>query len=116
LFANLISNSLKFCEKPPEITITGRLLPVAELIRYPGLDGSIEYAELTFADNGIGFAQEYADRMFMLFQRLHSRSIYEGTGVGLALVKKIVGNHRGFIKAEGKKGEGAVFTVVLPVG
>ena len=115
LFANLISNSLKFCEKSPEITITGRLLPAEEFIRFPGLDRSIEYVELVFADNGIGFAQEYADRMFMIFQRLHSRAIYEGTGVGLALVKKIVRNHRGIIKAEGKKGVGAVFTVLLPV-
>jgi light-regulated signal transduction histidine kinase (bacteriophytochrome) len=53
--------------------------------------------------------------MFVIFQRLHSRTLYEGTGVGLALVKKIVDNHRGFIKAEGKKGEGALFTVILPL-
>jgi light-regulated signal transduction histidine kinase (bacteriophytochrome) len=115
LFANLISNSLKFCETSPEITITGRLLPADELIRYPGLDEVIEYVELVFADNGIGFDQKYVDRMFTIFQRLHSRSKYEGTGVGLALVKKIVGNHRGFIKAESKMGEGAIFTVVLPM-
>jgi len=115
LFANLISNSLKFCEISPSITITGRLLPAEELIRYPGLDGVIQYVELVFADNGIGFDQQYVDRMFMIFQRLHGRSKYEGTGVGLALVKKIVGNHRGYVKAESKMGQGAVFTVVLPM-
>lgn len=115
VFANLISNSLKFCQRSPEITITGRLLPAEELVRFPGLDGKVEYVELAFADNGIGFEQEYADRMFMIFQRLHSQNKYEGTGVGLALVKKIVGNHRGFIKAESNPGNGAVFTVLLPL-
>ncbi len=115
LFINLIGNSLKFCERSPEIIVTGRLLSAEELIRYPALDRAVAYAELVFADNGIGFEQEYTDRMFMIFQRLHSRTKYAGTGVGLALVKKIVGNHRGFIKAESRKGEGATFTVVLPV-
>jgi PAS domain S-box-containing protein len=115
LFANLISNSLKFCEKSPEVTITGRLLSAEASGKYPSLKREIDYVELVFTDNGIGFKEEYADRMFVLFQRLHSRSKYEGTGVGLALVKKIVGNHGGFIRAESKKGKGAVITVLLPV-
>ena len=93
----------------------GRILPAGESHRYPGLDEHLEYAELVFGDNGIGFEQQYADRMFMIFQRLPGPGKYEGTGIGLALVRKIVANHRGFIRAEGKKGEGATFTLVLPV-
>jgi light-regulated signal transduction histidine kinase (bacteriophytochrome) len=79
------------------------------------LNRNIEYAELLFADNGIGFEQDYAERLFKIFERLHSRKEYEGTGIGLALVKKIVENHRGFIKAESSPGNGAVFSVLLPV-
>jgi PAS domain S-box-containing protein len=115
VFANLISNALKFCEKAPEIVVTGRLLSGEELIGYPQATKNIEFAELVFADNGIGFEQEYSDSIFKIFERLHSRREYEGTGIGLALVKKIVENHRGFIKAESSPGNGAVFTVLLPV-
>jgi signal transduction histidine kinase len=66
-------------------------------------------------DNGVGFEEKYIRNMFQLFQRLHSRDEYEGTGLGLAICRKIVELHNGKIKAEGKPGAGAVFTIVLPV-
>jgi light-regulated signal transduction histidine kinase (bacteriophytochrome) len=65
-------------------------------------------------DNGIGFNQQYSEKIFSLFQRLHSKADFAGTGIGLALVKKVVTNHKGFIIAEGKEGEGATFRVLLP--
>ena len=72
------------------------------------------YYKITIRDNGIGFEQEYAQKIFELFQRLHSRSEYAGTGVGLAICKKIIQNHEGFIEVSSKPGEGSVFTVYLP--
>lgn len=115
LFANLIGNSLKFCDKPPEISITSRLLPPEELSLIAELDKDVHYVELVFSDNGVGFEQEYADRLFKIFERLHTRKKYEGTGIGLALVKKIVENHRGVVKAESSLGNGAIFNILLPV-
>ena len=70
--------------------------------------------EITVADNGIGFEQEYAENIFKLFQRLHGRNEYYGTGIGLAICKKIVENHKGIIKATGFPGAGAIFTIILP--
>ena len=70
---------------------------------------------LTFADNGIGFDAKYADRIFTIFQRLHSRSEYEGTGIGLATCRKIVERHHGNIECTATLGEGATFRVALPV-
>jgi signal transduction histidine kinase len=65
-------------------------------------------------DNGIGFEPHQADRIFQVFQRLHNRSTYAGTGIGLAIVKKVVENHNGFIQAVGRPGEGATFRLLLP--
>ena len=78
------------------------------------VNNEISYWKITFSDNGIGFEQQYADRIFELFQRLHSRFEYEGTGIGLAICKKIVQNHKGFIYADGKPGLGASFVIYLP--
>jgi light-regulated signal transduction histidine kinase (bacteriophytochrome) len=107
LFQNLIGNALKFHKEgeSPVIRIQGR----------PPNDASLPRLEITIADNGIGFDQKYADRIFVIFQRLHGRSQYEGTGVGLAVCKKIVERHGGVITAESKPGEGATFTILLPV-
>ena len=66
-------------------------------------------------DNGIGFDEKYVDRIFMPFQRLHGRSAYEGTGMGLAICRKIVERHGGSITAKGKPGEGSTFIITLPV-
>ena len=74
-----------------------------------------EYYHLSISDNGIGFSQEYAEKIFDIFQRLHGQAEYEGTGIGLAICKKIVETHKGFISASGTPGEGSVFHIYLPV-
>ncbi len=66
-------------------------------------------------DNGIGFNQEHAERIFKMFHRLHSKKDFEGSGVGLAIVRKVIENHKGYIRAESKLGEGATFKILLPV-
>jgi len=114
LFTNLIGNSLKFSEKQPVITITGAALPASERASYPGLQDDIDYVKLEFTDNGIGFEQKFAEKIFTIFQRLNEGRQYAGTGIGLALCKKIVENHHGAIRAEGHIDEGATFTVILP--
>jgi PAS domain S-box-containing protein len=107
VFQNLISNSLKFTypERPPLIQINAGV----------EWEGNREVCKLLYQDNGIGFKQEYADKIFEIFQRLHTREAYEGTGVGLAIVKKIITLHNGEIKAYGKEGEGARFELLLPL-
>jgi signal transduction histidine kinase len=78
-------------------------------------DQHITYQFVSFSDNGIGFESHFKDRIFQVFQRLHNRSTYEGTGIGLAICKKIVENHKGMIDAVGKPGIGATFIIYLPV-
>jgi PAS domain S-box-containing protein len=114
LFSNLIGNSLKFSVEKPEIWIRARPLPKEEYPQYAALDASREYVELLFTDNGVGFDERFAEKLFVIFQRLHNEKEFKGTGIGLALCKKIVENHGGHIRGEGKVGKGAVFTVVLP--
>lgn len=103
LFENIISNSIKYAQQHivPEIHIEFKT--------------DNEQLVLTFTDNGIGFDMKFVDKMFVLFQRLHTKNKYEGTGIGLALCKKIVDYHKGTIRAEGQLGKGAVFIVCLPI-
>lgn len=107
LFQNLISNALKYSKAalPPLITIT------AELSENNGR----RYHRIKVADNGIGFEPEYAEKIFQMFTRLHGKTEYSGTGVGLSIVKKVVENHDGFIDVESKLDEGSVFKIYLPV-
>jgi light-regulated signal transduction histidine kinase (bacteriophytochrome) len=107
LLQNLIGNALKFRQDatPPLVRVQGRLLNGA-------LTGR---CELTVEDNGIGFDEQYLDRIFSIFQRLHSRSEYDGTGIGLAVCKKIVEHHAGTITAQSRPGEGSTFVIILPV-
>jgi PAS domain S-box-containing protein len=115
LFANLISNSLKFAERKPVINITStRLLP-SEMDNYSQLEDDREYVKLIFSDNGIGFEQQYAEQIFIIFQRLNNLQSYSGTGIGLALCKKIVDHHDGVITAKSAPGTGAAFTIILPI-
>lgn len=114
LFLNLFSNSLKFCAADPVITITSRVVPPEEVKHHEHLHAKESYIEIIFADNGIGFEQQYADQIFTIFQRLHDKRSYEGTGIGLALCKKIVENHHGYIEAKSALGKGAAFYIYLP--
>lgn len=115
LFANLIGNSIKY-KKPdedPTITITYELAKTKE---DNILDEShSRFHKIVFKDNGIGFEQEHAEKIFLLFNRLHGKSEYPGTGVGLAICKKIISNHNGYIKAIGAPNEGASIIIYIPV-
>lgn len=113
LFHNLMSNSLKFNEKDPVITITAHRVPSIEITAQPKLNPSLSYIKLSFSDNGIGFDQQYAEQIFTIFQRLNGRSAYSGTGIGLALCRKIAENHHGMITAASEPGKGATFNVYL---
>ncbi|WP_121353590.1 PAS domain S-box protein [Flavisolibacter nicotianae] len=115
LFFNLLNNALKFGrqEEPLEITIEASPLREEERAAYPSLL-PVAYHKITFADNGIGFRPEYAQKIFVVFQRLNDRSQYGGNGIGLSICKKIVENHHGEIFATAEAGKGAVFTVLLP--
>lgn len=115
LLTNLISNATKFSHEnvTPRIiietkTIMGNSLPFEKAI--PGKN----YTLITVSDNGIGFDRQYRERIFEVFQRLYSDQQYTGTGIGLAIVKKIVENHNGFISADSNEGEGAVFSIYIP--
>jgi two-component system CheB/CheR fusion protein len=116
LFHNLISNALKFAREnvPAKVSITQRKLSDDGWRKHPALEGSGPYVELIFADNGIGFDPQFADQIFVIFQRLNEKRKYPGTGIGLALCKRIVTNHNGHIYAESLK-EGAAFHVILPI-
>ncbi|MEO5892952.1 MAG: response regulator [Ferruginibacter sp.] len=114
LFSNLISNALKYSRKnePPLIKIyPGNNNPDNE---YPASPSAVNYCRIYIEDNGIGFDQQYAEQIFEMFQRLHSTSEYEGTGIGLALCKRIVEKHKGFISALSIVNEGSTFIVSLP--
>ena len=112
LLQNLISNALKFRQpdRPPEVSIT------AEIVDAPAsaAPGSAPWHRLIVQDNGIGFDQQYAERIFRVFERLHGRTEYEGTGIGLALCRQIAERHGGGIRAVGQPGTGATFLVTLP--
>lgn len=112
LFTNLISNSLKYAR--PGITPTIQISASPKEVKVKGRRKKVQGWLLEFRDNGIGFDAQYKDKIFQIFQRLHNREDYGGTGVGLAICKKIAENHGGTIQAHGVPGEGAVFTVFLP--
>jgi PAS domain S-box-containing protein len=113
LFSNLVSNGLKFTTSAPIIRITSRRLTPGEISLSPELLLA-DYYEICVTDNGIGFDQQYEKKIFNMFQRLHRKEQYAGTGIGLALCKKIVETHHGTISAKSRPGEGASFCVILP--
>ncbi|MEJ1222384.1 PAS domain-containing sensor histidine kinase [Sediminicola sp. 1XM1-17] len=116
LLFNLISNSLKFVENNtlPKIQIHGQMLPGSD-IKNIKIDKKRDYCCLDVSDNGIGFDQKYADRIFEVFQRLHPKETYMGTGIGLSIVKKIVENHNGVITVTSAQGKGTNFRICIPV-
>lgn len=116
LFTNLISNALKFSQKgtPPHIHIEAKVVASQSIHSSTPLVHP-HYHCLTVSDNGIGFEEEFTERIFQVFQRLHGRDTYEGTGIGLAICKKIVENHDGFITAHSQPNQGATFYIYLPV-
>lgn len=109
LFLNIIGNSIKYSKEgvAPVIKIKGTRVPLSEQ-RLAGWEFTIE-------DNGIGFEQHFEPKIFQLFQRLHGKTEYSGTGIGLAICKKIVSNHGGTIQAKGQLGVGTIFTIYIPV-
>ena len=116
LFGNLIGNSLKYSKKDLDPVITVTYEQVSSEDDKKLSKGSFnEYHKIVISDNGIGFEQEYADKIFSLFSRLHNKDEYSGTGIGLSICRKITDNHRGFIFAKGKPNEGATFVIYLPV-
>ena len=117
LLLNLVGNAVKFHRPgvPPVVRVEGRVLSADEAPAAPAGDGAEGWAEVAVRDNGIGFEARHAERIFAPFQRLHGRGEYEGTGMGLAICRRIAERHGGVLTAEGRPGEGAVFTVRLPV-
>jgi signal transduction histidine kinase len=115
LFKNLIENSIKFRRNQvsPEICISAETIGKNEKI-FLKLPVDKKYFKIEISDHGIGFNQVNADKIFEPFVRLHSKSEYEGNGLGLSICKKIIDNHHGIIYAEGDENEGARFTLILP--
>ena len=116
LFVNLIGNSLKYSkpEVDPIISIECEKVKSKKYI-FLNKNSTQTYFKITISDNGLGFEEEYSEAIFTLFYRLHNNSDYPGTGIGLAICKKIVENHQGFITAEGKLNEGTKFSIFFPL-
>ena len=115
LFINLLSNAIKYkrSDVAPKIKIESRIISSSD-IDIKGIFPGKNFLKISVADNGIGFDTEYSEEIFNLFTRLHSKDKYSGTGIGLAICKKIVHNHDGLIKAESRPGEGSTFFIYLP--
>ncbi|WP_264537423.1 response regulator [Flavobacterium sp. N1736] len=115
LLENLIYNAIKFAkvDVPLQIEITSRIAKGFEL-QEEKLSPNVNYCHICFGDNGIGFDAQHNEKIFGVFQKLHSKDVYEGTGIGLAIVKKIVENHNGFINASGEPMKGAKFNIYIP--
>ncbi|MEO6130955.1 MAG: PAS domain S-box protein [Saprospiraceae bacterium] len=116
LFYNLVSNSLKFSNPEHHLHIIISCEHAkGSSFKNENLDNNTNYCHITVEDNGIGFEPQYNEKIFELFQRLHGKDEYQGTGIGLAIVKRIVENHNGIITANGELNKGAIFDIYLPV-
>ena len=115
VFQNLIGNALKFSGNVPvpEIQIKSELILTKDFQSAVSVDG--KFCRITISDNGIGFDEIYLDRIFIIFQSLNDRKVYEGTGIGLAISKKIMEKHNGLITAKSELGKGASFILILPL-
>lgn len=117
LFYNLLSNALKFTAPgiAPHIEVHGRPITHAEAaLHINKVSARSHYYDITFSDNGIGFEVKYTEQIFEVFKRLHGRDIYPGSGIGLALCRRIVTNHGGYLYAESEPGKGTTFHVIMP--
>jgi two-component system, chemotaxis family, CheB/CheR fusion protein len=114
---NLVSNAIKFAKpgKPPHITIVCRHIKSSKINTGLTLPPQREYCHIRFSDKGIGFENKFSSKIFEVFERLHSKDEYPGTGIGLAIVKKIVENHNGIISATGALNKGTTFDIYIPV-
>ena len=112
----MLGNALKFSkpDTPPEIHVSYRTPAQEALKQFPTLADNIPYCEIIFRDNGIGIDEKYSAQVFVIFERLNSRERFEGTGIGLALCKRIVLNHKGEIYLTSEKGRGTDFHILLP--
>ncbi|MEN2284092.1 CHASE3 domain-containing protein [Algoriphagus sp. SE2] len=117
VFQNLISNALKFSKpgETPEIKIKCSLADKKEIDEHTQLDGNSKYYKITVEDNGVGFEKDYSEKIFAIFQRLHGRDAFEGTGIGLSISKKIIEKFNGVIYASSQPGKGSVFTILIPI-
>lgn len=117
LFYNLVGNAIKFSKNDmqPVVSITSEKLLPEEQAKHTGLNPELSYQIFIFKDNGIGFEQQFGEDIFMIFHRLNNNQEYSGTGIGLALCKRITDNHHGKIFAESKENEGATFYIILPL-
>ncbi|QHS60932.1 CheR family methyltransferase [Chitinophaga agri] len=115
VFQNLLSNAFKFSRKDvqPVINIAGTRIREKRFDSVEDPQGP--YVTISISDNGIGFDEKYLDKIFILFQRLHTKDKYEGTGIGLAVTRKIIDKHNGLITAQSREKEGATFKIILPV-
>lgn len=115
LFVNLIGNALKYSKKdePPQVKIRSEMVPPVQSVM--SQKKQHDYCRIFIEDNGIGFDQKYAEQIFDMFRRLHVNSEFEGTGIGLAICKKIVEKHSGFITARSKVNKGSTFIISLPL-
>ena len=112
---NIISNALKFTQKGNKPVISIRAERVSHKEANSPADANGTFCRISISDNGIGFDEVYIDKIFTIFQRLNSREEFEGTGIGLAIAKKIIEQHDGIITARSKEGEGSTFIIVLPL-
>lgn len=115
LFFNLIGNAIKYSKKDVSPIVRIYSEYSAGQNSHNGREVKNKYCRIYIEDNGIGFDQKYSEQIFGMFKRLHLHTEFEGTGIGLALCKKIVEEHQGFITARSKVNEGSVFTISLPV-
>jgi len=115
LMHNLLANSLKFshADRPPHIQITCNSVE-GSAVNIEELSPSETYCHIAVTDNGIGFEAHYSKQIFEVFQRLHGRELYGGTGIGLAIVQKIVNSHKGIVTATSTADSGATFDIYIP--
>ncbi|RYZ49373.1 MAG: PAS domain-containing sensor histidine kinase, partial [Sphingobacteriales bacterium] len=115
VFQNLVSNALKFSKKGEKPVITISSARVSALDPFAGEDPNGRYCRISVRDNGIGFDEKYLENIFSLFERLNAKADYEGSGIGLAIARKIIEKHNGMLTAHSSEGKGAEFIIILPI-